>query len=126
MDIRLRPCNKKLEDASGCKIERGSRSQVEAFLSQLAHTSSLSQACDMVGHKYTFTTMAGPMGTILQPKNDKEVSHLKGALTQCNEKKSEREIASTRRLFIPINIFLCPDYVQVNTEIKSNDIPCVL
>ena len=57
-------------------------------------------------------------------KNDKEVSHLKGGLTQCNVKKSEREIASTGRLFIPINIFLVspPDYVQLNTEI--NDIPC--
>ena len=72
------------------------REQVEASLSQLAHTSSLSQACDVVGHKYTFTTMAGPMGTILQPKKDgsQRSFSFEGRSTQCNVKKSEREIAS--------------------------------
>ena len=50
--------------------------------SQWTHKSPLSQAGDAFGHKYTFTTMAGLMGTILQPKKEtdqKEVSHLKAA-----------------------------------------------
>ena len=127
VDIRLRPCNiRQLEVETGSRIEVEIGSRIQdlgcsedlagarwrfPYLSWAIHH-PCHKHCDVVGHKYTFTTMARPMATIFEAKRSFSFKDLD--TIQCGKVRKGNCFSSPAQLDVYLSplTFLSPDYVR--------------